>query len=117
MEGLYALKSRGNQLLSTRALLQLNEPELVEPEETLAERMRSRGDISTFATRLGAARKISDVFPLDTYPADHVHIYVALPDHHSEWSLPTHSACLLIDHATDHPLLLATSSQQFPPQV
>ena len=85
MEGLYALKSRGNQLLSTRALLQLNEPEPVEPEETLADRMRSRGGISTFTTRLGAARKISDVFPLDTCPADHVHIYVALPDH-GEWT-------------------------------
>ena len=56
---------------------QLNDPEPLEPEEMLANRIRSRGnDISTFATRLGAARKISD---LHNCPADHLHIYVALP--------------------------------------
>jgi len=57
---------------------QLIRPEPVEPEDTLTQRIRSRGDVATFAKRLTATQKVSTLFPQHPLE-DHVHILVQLP--------------------------------------
>jgi hypothetical protein len=58
---------------------QLKEPEPVEPDDTLVERIKSRGDsLKTFATRLGVGREVSEVFSQHP-PKGHLHIIVQRP--------------------------------------
>jgi hypothetical protein len=53
---------------------QLDEPELVDPDDTLAERMKSRGNnVSTLATRLSSGNKLSTLFP---QPPREDHLYI-----------------------------------------
>ena len=65
---------RGHLTLS----FQLTELEPVEPEDTLVQRIRSRGDVATFAKRLTATQEVSALFPQHP-PEDHVHLLVQLP--------------------------------------
>jgi hypothetical protein len=53
----------------------LTEPEPVEPEDTLLQRITSRGDVATFAKRLTATQKMSTLFP--QHPLEgHLHVLV-----------------------------------------
>ena len=54
---------------------QLIHPEPVEPEDTLAQRIRSRGDVKTFAKKLTATQKVSTLCTDDPLE-DHIHILV-----------------------------------------
>ncbi|KAM6503841.1 hypothetical protein JOM56_000784 [Amanita muscaria] len=63
---------------SSLVLWQLNKPEPAEPEATLAQRIRLRGNRATFATRLAATQNVSTLFPQPLLE-DHVHILVQLP--------------------------------------
>jgi hypothetical protein len=54
---------------------QLIDPEPVEPEDTLAQRIRSRGDVKTFAKKLTATQKVSTLC-MDDPLEDHIHILV-----------------------------------------
>ena len=55
----------------------LTDPEPVASEETLPQRIKSRGDVATFATRLNSTEQVSRHFPL--HPLEgHVHIMVEL---------------------------------------
>jgi len=57
----------------------LTDPEPVGPDNTLADRIRLRGDnVEMFATRLSSEKKVVTVFPQHP-PEDHVHILVQLP--------------------------------------
>ena len=63
---------------------QLRNPIAVKPSRTLAERIRELGKPADFADELDEpVDSISDALP--HCPADHLHIYVALPAP-SEWS-------------------------------
>lgn len=54
--------------------LQLNEPERIDPDNSLINRIKCRGsDLTTFATRLSSANEISTVFP---QPPKKGHLYV-----------------------------------------
>lgn len=58
---------------------QLTESELVDPDDTLPERMGVRGNnLMTFATRLSSGNKLSTLFPQNP-PEGHLHIVVHHP--------------------------------------
>jgi hypothetical protein len=58
--------------------LQLNEPVLVKPAETLAERVGGRGPhFSQFAVKLEPTDTVAEAFPEP--PAKHLHVIVQLP--------------------------------------
>jgi Crinkler effector protein N-terminal domain len=58
---------------------QLTEPELVDPDDTLPERMGLRGNnLMTFATRLSSGNKLSTLFPQNPLEG-HLHIVVHHP--------------------------------------
>ncbi|KAF8330494.1 hypothetical protein F5887DRAFT_1000167 [Amanita rubescens] len=76
---------------STLVLWMLNDPEPVDPEDTLMQRIRSRGDVATFAKRLPATQTMSALFP-DRDPLDnHVHVLVRLPSTGPSWLVEIHN--------------------------
>jgi hypothetical protein len=66
---------------------QLQEPELVKPGESFAERMQSRGaDVSTFATWMDVEEELQEIIP-EHVSKNHVCIVVQCPDSESNGSL------------------------------
>ena len=64
--------------VSTYLSCQLNVPAPVDPEGSLWQRIRKRGDVATFAEKI-SSHKMSEVFPQSRVLEDHVHILVELP--------------------------------------
>ena len=72
----------------------LTKPEPVEPEDTLLQRIKSKGDLGTFANKLTATQKVSMLFPPRPLE-DHLHILVQLP-----------STCKIMRCPVDRPSLI-----------
>ena len=64
--------------VSTYLSCQLNVPAPVDPEGSLWQRIRKRGDVATFAQKI-SRHKMSEVFPQSRLLKDHVYILVELP--------------------------------------
>ena len=85
-------------MLQADALLilscQLNDPEPVDPEGTLAQRIRSRGDVASFANQLNSTQIMSALFPEHRGAPLKNHVYVMV----SLRSTGEHIAIVPFDH-------------------